>query len=105
MNSTVKTLIKILIVLLISGSMFLVPFEALGAPLNDIQVRVIALFVLAALMWILEPIPIWTTSTLVITLSLLCISNQSLTFLRPDRYDAAAITAVVNEACAGTIAP
>ncbi len=105
MNSTTKNLIKILIVLLISGSMFLVPFDALGAPLNDIQVRVIALFVLAALMWILEPIPIWTTSTLVITLSLLCISNQSLTFLRPDRYDAAAITAVVNEACSGSVAP
>ncbi len=105
MNSTTKNLIKILIVLLISGSIFLVPFDALGAPLNDIQVRVIALFVLAALMWILEPIPIWTTSTLVITLTLLCISNQSLTFLRPDRYDAAAITAVINDACNGTVAP
>ncbi len=105
MNSTTKTILKLLVVLLISSSMFLIPFDALGAPLNDIQVRVIALFVLAALMWILEPIPIWTTSTLVITLSLLCISNQSLTFLRPDRYDADAITAVVNEACAGTIAP
>ncbi len=105
MNSTTKTLVKLLVVLLISGSMFLIPFDALGAPLNDIQVRVIALFVLAALMWILEPIPIWTTSTLVITLSLLCISNQSLTFLKPDRFDAAAITAVVDEACAGAIAP
>ncbi len=105
MNSTTKNLIKILIVLLISGSIFLVPFDALGAPLNDIQVRVIALFVLAALLCILEPIPIWTTSTLVITLTLLCISNQSLTFLRPDRYDAAAITAVINDACNGTVAP
>ncbi len=105
MNSTAKTLIKLLLALLISASMFLIPFDTLGAPLNDIQVRVIALFVLAALMWILEPIPIWTTSTLVITLSLLCTSNQSLTFLKPDRYDAAAITAVVNEACAGAIAP
>ncbi len=105
MNSTTKTLIKLLAVLLISGSMFLVPFDALGAPLNDIQVRVIALFVMAALMWILEPIPIWTTSTLVITLALLGISSQSLTCLRPDRYNATAITAVVAEACAGTVAP
>ncbi len=105
MNSTTKTLIKLLVVLLISGSMFLIPYDALGAPLNDIQIRVIALFVLAALMWILEPIPIWTTSTLVITLSLLCISNQSLTFLRPDRFDAAAISAVVDEACADSVAP
>ncbi len=105
MNSTVKKLVKLLVVLAISGSMFLISFEALGAPLNDIQVRVIALFVLAALMWILEPIPIWTTSTLVITLALLGISNQSLNFLRPDRYDAAAITAVANEACAGSVSP
>ncbi len=105
MNSTAKNIIKLLVVLLISSSMFLIPFDALGAPLNDIQVRVIALFVMAALMWILEPIPIWTTSTLVITLALLGISNQSLTFLKPDRYDAAAITAVVNEACADSIAP
>ncbi len=105
MNSTAKTLIKLLVVLLISASMFLIPFDALGAPLNPIQVRVIALFVLAALMWILEPIPIWTTSTLVITLALLGISNQSLTFLKPDRYDAAAITSVVSEACAGSVSP
>ncbi len=105
MNSTTKTIIKLLAVLLISASMFLIPFDALGAPLNDIQVRVIALFVMAALMWILEPIPIWTTSTLVITLALLCASNQSLTFLKPERYDAAAITAVVDEACAGTLSP
>ncbi len=105
MNNTTKNLIKILIVLLISGSMFLVPFDALGAPLNVIQVRVIALFVMAALMWILEPIPIWTTSTLVITLSLLGISNQSLTFLRPDRYDAAAVCNIVDAACADSVAP
>ncbi len=100
-SPTVRTLLKLLAVLLISGSMFLVPFDALGAPLNDIQVRVVALFVMAALMWILEPIPIWTTSTLVITLSLLCISNQSLSFLRPDRFDSAAVTAIIDDACAG----
>ncbi len=105
MNSTVKTLLKLLAVLLISGSMFFIPFEALGAPMNDIQVRVVALFVLAALMWILEPIPIWTTSALVITLCLLGISNQSLSFLRPDRSaEQAAIAAVVEEACAGSLA-
>ncbi len=106
MNSTVKTLLKLLAVLLISGSMFFVPYEALGAPMNDIQVRVIALFVMAALMWILEPIPIWTTSTLVITLCLLGISNQSLTFLRPDRdAERAAIAAVVAEVCADALTP
>ncbi len=99
MNSTSKNLVKILIVLLISGSMFFVPFDALGISLTFIQVGVVALFVMAALMWILEPIPIWTTSVLVIALSLFCLSNKSLTFLRPDRYDVNAVYAVIDAAC------
>lgn len=103
MNSTTKSLIKILIVLLISIGTLFIPFEEWGIPINAIQVRVIALFVMAALMWILEPIPIWTTSVLVITLSLLCISNQSLTFLRPDRYDKAEVRLILSEAMANKI--
>jgi len=99
MSNTTKSLIKILIVLLISGSMLFIPFEALGAPINPVQTRVVALFVMAALMWILEPIPIWTTSVLVITLSLLCISNQSLTFLKPEKYEKAEVCAIIDDAC------
>ncbi len=68
MNSTQKNACKIFAVLLVSAGMFLIPFEALGVPLNEIQVRVVALFVMAALMWILEPIPIWATSALAIAL-------------------------------------
>lgn len=92
------TLIKLLIVLLLSGSMLLLPFEEWGVPINAVQSRVIALFVFAALMWILEVIPIWTTSVLVITLTLLGMSNQSLNFLQTERYDAAAVKAIVAEA-------
>lgn len=103
MNSTTKSLIKILIVLLISIGTLFIPFEELGVPINAIQVRVIALFVMAALMWILEPIPIWTTSVLVITLSLLCISNQSITFLRPDRYNKEEVRLILNDAMADKI--
>lgn len=99
MSNTTKSLIKILIVLLISGSMFFIPFEALGAPITPVQTRVVALFVMAALMWILEPIPIWTTSVLVIALSLLCISNQSLTFLKPEKYQKAEVCAIIEDAC------
>lgn len=97
MNSTTKNLIKIIIVLLISGSMFLVPFEALGVPINPIQVRVVALFVLAALMWILEPIPIWTTSVLVIAICLLCLSSNAFSFMKPQVYDKAAVNAVLTQ--------
>ncbi len=92
------TLIKLLIVLLLSGSMLMLPFEEWGVPINTIQTRVIALFVFAALMWILEVIPIWTTSVLVITLTLLCMSNTSLKIMETQRYDSAAISAIVADA-------
>lgn len=107
MTTNQKSLLKIAIVLIISLSMLFVPFEALGAPINPIQARVVALFLFAALMWILEPIPIWTTSTLVIAIALLGISNQSLTFLRPDRYDKAEVSAIVQDAigAGGAVSP
>ena len=105
MNSTAKSLIKILIVLLIAGSMLFIPFESMGVAINPVQSRVIALFVFAALMWILEPIPIWTTSVVVITISLLAMSNQSLTFLKVDRYDKAAVCSVIDDVCAGEVSP
>ena len=35
-----------------------------------VEQRVVAIFILAALFWVLEPIPIWTTSVLVIVLML-----------------------------------
>ena len=107
MTTNQKSLLKIAIVLIISLSMLFVPFEALGAPINPIQARVVALFLFAALMWILEPIPIWTTSTLVIAIALLGISNQSLTFLRPDRYDKVEVSAIVQDAigAGGAVSP
>ena len=107
MSTNQKKFLKILIVLLLSGAMLFIPFEALGVPINPVQARVVALFVLAALMWILEPIPIWTTSTLVIALCLLGISNQALTFLRPDRYDKVEVNAIVQEAIGsgGAVSP
>ena len=98
MSNNQKTFIKILIVLIISGSMLFIPFQELGVPINPIQARVVSLFLLAALMWILEPIPIWTTSVLVIALSLLCVSNQAFSFLKPARYDAKAVDAIVCKA-------
>lgn len=73
--------IKIIIALLLSGSVFFIPFEAMGLALSPVEIRVIALFLMAALFWILAPIPIWTTSMLVIVTSLVAISNQSLPFL------------------------
>ena len=98
MSQVTKTIIKLLVVLLISGSMLFMPFEEWGLPVNPIQTRVIALFVFAALMWILEVIPIWTTSVLVITLALLGTSNTSLNFLKVDKFDGKDVAAIVADA-------
>lgn len=76
--------IKAVIALLIAGSVFFVPFEAMGLTLTPVEVRVIAIFLMAALFWILEPVPIWTTSMLVIVVSLATVSNQCLPFLNGD---------------------
>ncbi len=98
MSQVTKTIIKLLVVLLLSGSMLFLPFEDWGLPVNPIQTRVIALFVFAALMWILEVIPIWTTSVLVITLALLGTSNTSLNFLKVAKFDKPAVQAIVADA-------
>ena len=98
MSQVTKTIIKLLVVLLLSGSMMFMPFEEWGLPVNPIQTRVIALFVFAALMWILEVIPIWTTSVLVITLALLGTSNTSLNFLKVDKFNGKEVAAIVADA-------
>ncbi|WP_456297262.1 SLC13 family permease [Vibrio sp. AK197] len=54
-------------------------------PFNGITVlqqRVIAIFLLAALCWVLEPIPIYATSVVIILLELLMLSNKGVVFLR-----------------------
>lgn len=52
--------------------------------LTVLQQRTIAIFVFAALMWITEAIPSWTTSIIVIVISLLILSNKGLGFLMMD---------------------
>ncbi|MDO4222077.1 MAG: SLC13 family permease [Akkermansia sp.] len=97
-KETKSILIKVLITLAISAGVFLVPFEALGVPVNSVQISVIALFVFAALMWILEPIPIWATSVMVIAICLLALSNKAFNFLRPvSSYDKDAVCAIIEE--------
>ena len=48
-----------------------------GPNITIIEQRVIALFFFAAFFWILEPIPIYATSMLIIVLELLMISDSS----------------------------
>ena len=68
-----KLVISVLIPLLILAiPSAWIPLEGISL----IEQRVLALFVLAALFWVLEPIPIFATSILIITLELILISNQ-----------------------------
>lgn len=84
---SVKYCVLLPIVLLITIFLWAVPTSFFGiAALTVVQQRVIALFVFAALMWITEIIPNWTTSVLVIVLSLLTVSNKGLGFLCQPEY-------------------
>lgn len=78
-----KKLIFLCIPLLVFLSVLTMPAEWFCMPgLTVIEQRLIAIFFLAALCWIFEPIPIFATSVVVIVLQLLMISNKSLVFLR-----------------------
>ena len=67
-----------LLILLMPLSAF--PFEGM----TIIQQRVIAIFLLAALCWVFEPIPIYATSVVIIVLELLLVSNKGIIFFRLD---------------------
>lgn len=56
-------------------------FGSLGDVLTVTQQRTIAIFAFAALMWIFEIVPNWVTSLMVIVVSLLTISDKSISFL------------------------
>ena len=75
------------LVLLITIFLWAVPVSFYGIEaLTVVQQRVIALFVFAALMWIFEIIPNWTTSLLVIVIALLTVSNKGIGFFCDPKY-------------------
>ena len=79
---------KIILPLLLSLAILLIPTHWI--PLEGITVieqRVVAIFVLAALCWILEPIPIFATSVLIIVLELLLLSDKGIWFMTADKAE------------------
>ena len=77
-------LIKLCIALAIPLIVILIPREAI--PIDGLTVtqhRVVAIFALALCFWVLEPIPIFATSVLVIVVELMTISNKSIKWLLP----------------------
>ena len=70
------------IVLIATILLWALPVSSFGIEgLTVVQQRMIAIFVFAALMWMFEIIPNWTTSLIVIVLMLLTVSNKGLGFL------------------------
>ena len=61
------------------------PSSAFGIEgLTIVQQRVIAIFVMAVLLWLTEAIPAWATSVTIIFVLLFCVSNSSFKFLQGD---------------------
>ena len=84
---SVKWCVLLPIVLIVTIFLWAIPvsfYEIEG--LTVVQQRVIALFVFAALMWMFEIIPNWTTSLLVIVIALLTVSDKGLGFLCDPKY-------------------
>ena len=89
MSKSLAKTIKILIVVLVTLTLWLMPSNSFGIEgLTVIQQRMIAIFAFAALMWILEAVPAWVTSVLIIVLMLFTVSDSSIAFLiDPANYD------------------
>ena len=74
--------IKVGLISLIALIIAILPNETFGIEgLTDIQQRVIAIFFWAACMWIVEAVPAWTTSLLIIVIMLFTISDSGISFL------------------------
>lgn len=71
----VPTLIPLLVWLMPLSAF---PFDGI----TIVQQRVIAIFLLAALCWVFEPIPIYATSVVIIVLELLLVSNKGIVLFR-----------------------
>lgn len=75
-------ILKLLFVAILTAIIWFMPIDAFGIEgLTVLQQRIIAIFVFAATMWILEAVPAWTTSLLIIVIMLLTVSNSGITFL------------------------
>ena len=78
---SVKYCVLLPIVLIVTVLLWALPLTAFGIEgLTVVQQRMIAIFAFAALMWMFEIIPNWTTSLIVIVVMLLSVSTKGLAF-------------------------
>ncbi|SHO55785.1 SLC13 family permease [Vibrio quintilis] len=80
---SLKQFIKLILCFLPPLILLWLPVDSIPIPeLTLIQHRLLAIFLLAALLWVLEPVPVFATSILIITLELIMISNKGLHWFR-----------------------
>lgn len=75
--------LKIAIAIAVTLLLWFVPAASYGlTDVNPVEQRVIAVFAFAALMWLFDAVPAWTTSMVVVVLLLFCTSDSSLWFMQ-----------------------
>jgi sodium-dependent dicarboxylate transporter 2/3/5 len=80
-----KKYLKFILPIIIPLFILILPSTSFGIEgLTLVEQRVIAIFVLATLCWVLEPIPIYATSVVIIVLELLIISDKGLWFAKAE---------------------
>lgn len=77
--------LKLLIAIIVPMLLWITPSERYGLPgLNPVEHRVLSIFVFAALMWLFDAVPAWTTSLAVVVLLLFCTSNSAIWIFQTD---------------------
>ncbi|GAB3535416.1 SLC13 family permease [Photobacterium alginatilyticum] len=80
---SIAQLVKLLIAFGIPLGILMLPIDVIPIDgLTLIQHRLLAIFALAALLWVLEPVPVFATSILIIALELIMISDKGLHLFR-----------------------
>lgn len=97
-SKAMKKTISALAVIAITLFVWLLPTTAFGIDgLNVIQQRVIAIFVFATLMWVLEVVPSWATSVAIMGLLLLFTSDSGIILCTGDLKNLAIDGSVIPE--------
>lgn len=76
-------MLKLFFAITVPLFLWIAPSDYYGLPgLNEVEHRVIAIFAFAALMWLFDAVPAWTTSLVVVVLLLFCTSDSALWFFQ-----------------------
>lgn len=96
---------KLILSLVVVVFVWLMPREWIPiASVTVVEQRIMAIFALAVLFWVLEPIPIFATSVLIIFLELICLSDKSLIWFQGAADDPSFGTVLSYKAVMGTFA-